>query len=76
MTTIKNHQYIRKLPVKKLAELLVHSEEINEGDEGIDGEWQDSYITYWSTPDGSKCYDFEDAVQYTMDWLNAERKEQ
>jgi hypothetical protein len=71
---IKNHQYIRGLPVRKLAELLVRSEEVNEGDEGMDGEWCDFYVTQYVTPNGSYCYDYEDAVDYTIDWLNAEQK--
>jgi len=72
---MKNHEYIRKLSVKELAKLLVHAEEVNEGDEGMDGEWCDCYITHYTIPDGSYCYDFDDAVKYTIDWLNADRKD-
>ena len=72
---MKNHQYIRKLPVKKLAELLVEEVEVNVLDEGLDGEWEDCYETRYTMPDGRYAYDFDDAVKYTMDWLNSERKE-
>lgn len=71
---MKNHQYIRSLSVKELAKMLVRAEEVNEGDEGIDGEWQDFYVTHYYIPDGGWCYDFDDAVLYTIDWLNADRK--
>jgi hypothetical protein len=72
---VKNHQYIRQLSVKKLAKMLVRSEEVNEADEGMDGEWYDLYITHYVCPDGARCYDEEGAIQYTMDWLNAEMKD-
>lgn len=35
---IKNHQYIRNLSVKESTKLLVKEVEVNEGDEGMDGE--------------------------------------
>ena len=69
---MKNHQYIRQMSVRQLAELLIKTEEINEGDEGIDGQWQDWYMTYYITPSGARCYTFDDAVEYTIDWLNAD----
>lgn len=69
---MKNHEYIRKLRVKELAEYLVHSEEVNEGDEGMDGEWQDFYVTHYIVPDGNYSYDYDDAVKYTIDWLNSD----
>lgn len=69
---MKNHQYIRKLPVRKLAELLVSAIEVNEGDEGMDGEWQDFYVTHYVTPDGGYSYDYDDAVEHTIDWLNSD----
>jgi hypothetical protein len=72
VTNIKNHQYIRELSVKQLAELLIGTTEVNEGDEGMDGEWQDYYVTYYTAPDGSLCYDHDAAIKYTIDWLNAE----
>lgn len=71
---MKNHQYIRGLKVKDLAKLLVHAEEVNEMDEGIDGEWQDFYVIHYKTPDGGFSYDYEDALLHTIDWLNAEYK--
>lgn len=75
MVIIKNHQYIRGLSVKELAEMLVKTEEVNEGDERMDGETYDWYITYFICPDGIRCYDFEDAIKHTIDWLNSDRKE-
>lgn len=72
---MKNHQYIRQLSVKKLAEMLVHTEEVNEGDYNWNEEPCDYYVTKYYSPDGSYCADFDDAVQYTIDWLNADRKD-
>lgn len=69
---MKNHEYIRKLKVKELAKFLIRSEEVNEGDEGIDGEWHDYYVTHYIIPNGSWTYSYEDAVLYTIDWLNAD----
>lgn len=74
MVIIKNHQYIRGLSVKELAELLVSTTEINEPDEGMDGEMYDYYVTYFVCPDGIRCYDFDDAVAHTIDWLNSDMK--
>lgn len=73
---MKNHGYIRKLSVKELAELLVDFEEVNEGDEGMDGEWEDYYVTRCICPDGTYSYDYEDAVLHTIDWLNSDYKEE
>ena len=70
---MKNHQHIRQLPVKELAKLLVREEEVNEGDYDYDDEPCDYYVTRYFIPDGSYCNDLEDAVHYTIDWLNAER---
>lgn len=75
MIIIKNYQYIRELPVKELAEILINTTEINEGDEGYDGEWLDYYVTYFVCPDGERCYDYDDAIEHTIDWLNNEREE-
>lgn len=75
MIIIKNYQYIQELPINKLAELLIYPIEINEGDDGYDGEWQDYYATYWACPDGERCYDYDDALEHTVEWLNSEREE-
>lgn len=72
---MKNHEYIRRMKVKDLAKLLVKAEEVDEGDEGRDGEWYGDYMTHYTTPDGSWSYDYDDAVAYTIDWLNADYKE-
>lgn len=75
------HQHIRNLSVKELAEVLVREiadlvcEEVNEGYEGIDGEWHDFYVTRFYTPDGGWGYDYEGAVLHTIDWLNSDYKE-
>lgn len=71
---MKNHEHIRKLSVKELAKLLVSSEEVNEGDEGMDGDWVDYYVTHYICPDGVYAYDPEDAILHTIDWLNADYK--
>lgn len=71
---MKNHQYIRQLKMRKLAELLVKEIDVNEGDEGCDGEMHDFYVTRYITPDGAYSYDLDDAVSHTIDWLNSERK--
>lgn len=74
---MKNHQYIRQLPVKELAELLIKEREVPDYDEGLDGEWyQCGSWTQYILPDGSTCdWDIEDAIRYTVDWLNADHKE-
>lgn len=71
---MKNYEYIRQLKVKDLAELLVHAEEVNEGYEGMDGEWGDYYVTHYITPNGFDFYYYDDAVAYTIDWLNADMR--
>lgn len=71
---MKNHQYIRNLSVKELAKLLVKEEEHDEGDYDCDDNPISFYVTRYLIPDGSYSYDFDDAVKYTIDWLNAERK--
>lgn len=72
---MKNHQYIRRLSVKELAKLLVKEVEVNEGDWDYDDEPSDYYVTRYYSPDGKNGYGYEEALQSTMDWLNAERKE-
>lgn len=69
---MKNHEYIRKMKVKGLAKLLVIAKEVNEGEEGVDGEWQDYYVTHYICPDGEWSYDYEDAIEHTIDWLNSD----
>lgn len=64
-----NLEYIRGLPEKELAELLVHSEEVNTGDENYDGEWVDYYETFYHSPNGCSYYGWEDAVEETIEWL-------
>lgn len=71
---MKNHEYIRKMKVKDLARLLVRAKEVNEGYEGMDGEWGDYYVTRFFAPDGSYLYYYDDAVAYTIDWLNADMR--
>ena len=74
---MKNHQYIRQLPVKELAKLLIKEKEIDDYDEGLDGEWHwcGSYTRYL-LPDGTTCdWDLDDAIFHTVNWLNADHKE-
>ena len=72
---MKNHQHIRQLRVKELAAFLIRTETVPDYDEGLDGEFYPcgEYVNY-ITPDGKKCFSFEDAIHYTIDWLNADHK--
>lgn len=73
---MKNHEYIRQLRVKDLAPFLISERTVSDYDEGLDGEYYQcgEYVEY-ILPDGRETNTYEDAVQYTIDWLNAERKE-
>ena len=70
-----NHEYIRQLPIESLAEILVTSQEFNEGVETYDDEWIDDYVTYYYAADGSTFYSFGDAVEANIKWLSSERGE-
>lgn len=73
---MKNHQYIRQLKVKDLAPLLIKSRTQQDWDEGLDGEWYCcGELLVYILPDGSETLSYEDAVHYTIDWLNAEHKD-
>lgn len=68
--SMTNLERIRKLPPKELARLLVRAEEVNIGDEDCQGNWMDSFETYYVPPDNSGWYiEEEDAVEYTIEWL-------
>lgn len=67
---LTNLERIRALPASELAEILVKEIEVNEGDEGCDGEWYDYYVTSYEAPDGQQFYTFEDAVEHTAYWLS------
>lgn len=54
-----NHQYVKQLPVKELAKLLVY---------------EDEYYVY-VCPDGAECYTDSDAIKHTVNWLNSEISE-
>ncbi len=70
-----NFEYmINSLGVEGLAALLVREENIDEGDECYDGEWESHWATYYKAPNGQYCYDYEDAVNETIGWLNSERQ--
>ena len=71
---MKNHQYIRELPIKELAKLLIQEVEINEGDYDWDDEPCDYYVTRYYIPNGDYDLDYERALSDTIDWLNAEKK--
>lgn len=71
---MKNHQYIRQLPVKELAKLLVKEVEIDEGNYDWNDNWISYYWTNYQTPIGELYGGEDDAIQATIDWLNAERE--
>ena len=72
---MKNHQFIRQLRVKDLAPLLIRSRTVPDWDEGLDGEY---YVcgdyTEYILPNGLTTLSPEDAIHYTIDWLNSEYK--
>lgn len=73
---MKNHEYIRSLRVKDLAPFLISERTVPDYDEGLDGEYyQCGENVEYILPDGSETNSYEDAVKYTIDWLNAEHKE-
>lgn len=72
---MKNHEYIRGLSVEELAKLLVQEREIDEGEEDTDGIWQSHYWTYYVAANGEMCNTFSDALEVTINWLNADREE-
>lgn len=72
---MKNHQYLRQLKVKEFALYLIRSKTVPDYDEDIDGEWrQCGTYTEYIAPDGRSSLSYEDALRYTIDWLNAEHR--
>lgn len=70
-----NYEYmINALGVEGLAALLVCEENIDEGSECCGGEWESHWVKHYKTPNGQYCYDYEDAVNETIKWLNSERQ--
>lgn len=65
---MKNHQYIRRLSVKELAELLVNEIQVDESEV-----WMCTY--YESKVIDGLWMDYDDVLKETIDWLNADRKE-
>ena len=65
---MKNHQYIRNLSVEELAKLLINEVRVEETD--LYGGYSDYYESK-ITNELFVCE--EDAVQSTIEWLNAER---
>jgi len=73
---VKNHQHIRSARVKELAAYLIRTETVPDYDEGLDGEWyQCGEYTDYIIPDGSRCMDYEEALKWTIDWLNSDYRE-
>ena len=73
---MKNHQHIRQLRVKDLAAYLIRTETEPEYDEDLDGEWYCCGEHVWYvTPYGVRCWDYEDALEHTIDWLNSDYRE-
>lgn len=55
--------------------MLVKEVEVNEGDWDYYDKPCDYYVTRYYSPDGKYGYGYEEVLQATMDWLNADRKE-
>ena len=70
-----NHERIKSLSVEKIAELLVKEECVDEGDYDYDDEYCSCYMTYYVSPDGNSHYTYEDALNWTIDWLKADALE-
>ena len=68
-----NRDYVLSLPDKELAELLINNTQTNIGDYDYDDNPIDWYIDEYITPDNESFQDYEDAVQYTIEWLNKTR---
>lgn len=70
-----NVEYIRQLPIKELAKLLIHhTYEVSE-DYYFDGECEvpyDSYSEIWKTSDGTIFYFEEDALQAQIKYLESQ----
>lgn len=66
-----NHDYIKNLSVKELAEMLVKETEIYDDDD--DGDGYVMTTTYYVGPEGMCGYGYADVLQATIDWLNKEK---
>lgn len=67
-----NEDWLRSLPRKDLAALLIGTTEEPDYDEGIDGEWYEcGTIKYYVTSDGLMFWydDYESALQHECWWL-------
>lgn len=73
-----NEEYIKSLPRKDLAALLIKTEERPDYDEGLDGDWH--YIgnkTYYLTSDGEEFGDdWKSALEHECWWLAQKRKKE
>ena len=61
-----NREYIKSLPIEKLAKLLV----INDTS---DTSQDDFFETTYITPNGERFMSYDDAIDETIEWLKAER---
>ena len=66
-----NEEFVKRLPRKSLAELLIVCHSEPEYDKGFDGEWyQCGARDYYRTSDGLEfCEDYDDALQHECWWL-------
>ena len=68
-----NLQKFYSLPIRELAELLIHYEMYDDGEYYYD-EYISNYKEYIVCPDGEEFYgfDMESAIEHTINWLNSE----
>ena len=70
-----NLEYIKSLPPEKLAHYLIYCCTELEPDDGYynDDAYSDcpTEIEYWCAPDCSEFWTEEEAVEYTINWLNS-----
>lgn len=55
-----NYEYIKSLPIEKLAKIII-----------IEEQWDD--MIFYIAPNGNKFIDSESAIDETVEWLNSKR---
>lgn len=72
-----NLQKIYSLPIRELAELLIHYEMYDDGEYYYD-EYIPNYQELIVCPDGEEFYhfDMESAIEHTINWLNSEEEDE
>ncbi len=70
---MRNIERIRHLKAEELAKYLIKSRNIQDYDEGIDGEmWYCGNHDEYIGPDGYTYDDYDEALKYAIEWLNEE----